>query len=95
MSDNNEFVREEHEKPVKPVVGTEPTKDEVNGEEMVPVTPASVRPPPEISDSMKERLRRESQSLGGDPNVAGANPILIISAIIGILVIAGGKGILY
>ncbi len=49
----------------------------------------------EISGDMKERLRRELESQGANPNVAAANPILLISAIVAFLVIAGGKDILY
>ena len=53
----------------------------------------------EISKSMKDRLRRELQSQGADPNYSAGpikgNPILIISAIVAILVVFGGKGIFF
>lgn len=53
----------------------------------------------EISKSMKDRLRRELQSQGADPNYSAGpikgNPILIISAIVAILVVLGGKGIFF
>ena len=48
-----------------------------------------------MSNSMKERLRAEATSLGGDPNKKSAPVILYISAVIGVLVILGGKGILF
>lgn len=52
-----------------------------------------------ISDDMRSRLKRELQSQGADPNYSAGpilgNPILIISGILAILVIAGGKGIFY
>mmetsp|Transcript_36602 Transcript_36602/g.37270 ORF Transcript_36602/g.37270 Transcript_36602/m.37270 type:complete len:129 (-) Transcript_36602:146-532(-) len=56
-------------------------------------------PRKEISDSMKARLRREIISQGGDPNYSAGpilgNPILLISIVIGILVVLGGKGLFY
>lgn len=52
-----------------------------------------------ISDSMKERLRREMRSQGADPNYSAGpvkgNPILIVSGVLALLVILGGKGIFY
>ena len=68
---------------------------EIADDEVATKPSASPERQTEISSDMKERLRREIQSQGGDPNVKGANPILVISAIIGLLVIAGGKDILY
>lgn len=50
---------------------------------------------PEISSDMKDKLRRELESQGANPNVAGANPILIISGIVALLVIVGGQGFFY
>jgi hypothetical protein len=38
---------------------------------------------------------REMQSQGADYNVSSGNPILIISIIVGVLVILGGKGLFY
>lgn len=54
------------------------------------------RPPPrKISDDMKERLKRELESQGANPNKSAGNPILIVAAVIGLLVIVGGQGIFY
>ena len=39
------------------------------------------------SNSMKEKLRREAEALGGDPNVKSANPIALIGGIVGVLAI--------
>ena len=49
-----------------------------------------------LSETMREKMKRELQNNGADPNfsagpVAG-NPILIVSGVIAILVILGGKG---
>mmetsp|Transcript_28417 Transcript_28417/g.37157 ORF Transcript_28417/g.37157 Transcript_28417/m.37157 type:complete len:155 (+) Transcript_28417:82-546(+) len=63
-------------------------------EEVIPVV-QKVEPQGEISDSMKERLRRELESQGANPNKASGNPILVISALIAILVVAAGGGIFY
>lgn len=53
----------------------------------------------EISDSMREKLKREIQSQGGDPNFSRGpivgNPILIISVIVAVLVALGGKDIFF
>lgn len=50
----------------------------------------------ELSDTMKQKLRQELISQGADPNYSAGpilgNPILIISFVIGILVLVGGKG---
>ena len=52
-----------------------------------------------VSETMKERLRREMQSQGADPNFSNGpilgNPILLVSAVIAFLVIVGGKGYFY
>lgn len=52
-----------------------------------------------LSQSMKDKLRREIQAQGGDPNYSAGpikgNPILIVSGIVAILVILGGKGFFY
>lgn len=47
-----------------------------------------------ISDSMKERLKREAGA-GLDADKPQTNVILYISIAVAILVIAGGQGILY
>jgi len=54
---------------------------------------------PEISSSMRERLRQELRSQGADPNYSAGpilgNPILILSAVVLVLVLLGGKDILF
>ena len=49
----------------------------------------------EISNSMKDKLRAELEAQGANPNKAGANPILIISGVVALLVIVGGSGFFY
>ena len=39
------------------------------------------------SNSMKEKLRREAEALGGDPNVKSANPIALIGGIVAVLAV--------
>ena len=78
--------------------------------DMPPVVPAPPAPKdeekvevekekPAISDAMKQKLRQEIISQGGDPNFSAGpilgNPILIISGIVAILVILGGKGFFF
>lgn len=55
-----------------------------------------VEPAPKqgISDSMKERLKREAAT-GLDPDTKNANVILYIMAAVAVLVLVGGQGILY
>lgn len=66
------------------------TKD---AEEPAPkIRPEDMPPTIKISDEMKSRLRQELISQGADPNKSAGNPILVISAIIAVLVIIGGKG---
>lgn len=45
-----------------------------------------------ISDNMKARLTRELESQGANPNKSAGNPILVVAAIVGLLVIVGGQG---
>lgn len=65
------------------------------------VTPAVLKSvkEPEISDTMKARLRKEIRSQGGDPNYSAGpvlgNPILIVSIIVAVLVVIGGKGFFF
>jgi len=58
-----------------------------------------VKEEPEISSSMRERLRQELRSQGADPNYSAGpilgNPILILSAVVLVLVLLGGKDILF
>ena len=53
----------------------------------------------EISDAMRQKLRRELISQGADPNFSRGpvlgNPILLISLLVAVLVIAGGKDVFY
>ena len=43
----------------------------------------------------KDKLKKEAQQYGADPNVKQPPYILYVSAAIGVLVVLGGKGILY
>lgn len=88
----SEFERGE---PVKPISKTlnenqTETKKDVDDEEELKK---------EVSDAMRNRLKRELQSQGADPNYSAGpvlgNPILIISGIVAILVILGGKDVFY
>lgn len=82
---------------------TEPPKLSQPKQLDLPIEDAKITPleesKEEISSSMKDRLRRELQSQGADPNYSAGpikgNPILIISAIVAILVVFGGKGIFF
>ncbi|GMH84431.1 hypothetical protein TrVE_jg5159 [Triparma verrucosa] len=48
-----------------------------------------------LSDTMRDRLLREAQGLGADPNSKQENYIVWVAVVVGVLVVAGGKGILY
>jgi len=48
-----------------------------------------------MSQGMMDKLKKEAQQYGADPNVKQPPYILYVSAAIGVLVILGGKGILY
>lgn len=56
-------------------------------------------PKKEISDSMRNKLRKELISQGADPNYSAGpvlgNPILLISGVVAILVILGGKDVFF
>lgn len=93
----SDFAREDPPTPKK-----EPRKnDDVNKEEQA----AAAREEEEelsrqeISNQMRERLRAELRAQGADPNYSAGpilgNPILLISGIVAILVIFGGKDIFY
>lgn len=58
------------------------------------VNPDSYAPKVGISDSMRERLKREA-SRGLDSEQKQTNIILYISIAVAVLVVAGGSGILY
>ena len=49
----------------------------------------------EVSSGMRDKLRGELASQGAYANKKSANPILIISGIVAVLVILGGKDILF
>jgi len=97
FSDNVSDFASENPNNNKPdaMMSNEPAEEVEESAVEKPVSMVAEPQRQEISNEMRERLRRESQALGGDPNVKGANPILIIGAIIGALVILGGKDILY
>jgi hypothetical protein len=57
-------------------------------------TDVAQAPKENLSNSMKERLRREA-STGLDSNQSQTNVILYISVGVAILVLLGGQGILY
>ena len=77
--------------------------DEFARQAAAPVKTASSEPPQEdqpadevkeeeeksrrYSDAMVQKLRRETEALGGDPNKKSANPILIIFGVVGALAI--------
>ena len=70
-----------------------PEKAPEGGERASPeVRPEDMPPDMRISDNMKSRLRQELISQGADPNRSVGNPILVVSAVIALLVIIGGKG---
>jgi hypothetical protein len=104
----SEFAREDpkpkEEKPLTPPEDAKPDEEQEQeqgqeGEEQTAKPSMEEAEPPQISSTMRDKLRKELQSQGADPNYsAGAikgNPILIISVIVAILVVAGGKDILY
>lgn len=65
----------------------------VAGNEPAPAAPTEdMLPRKEISDSMKARLTRELESQGANPNKSAGNPILVVAAVVGLLVIVGGQG---
>jgi hypothetical protein len=53
----------------------------------------------QLSEAMKRKLRNELRAQGADPNYSAGpilgNPILIISGILVVLILAGGKGIFF
>lgn len=66
-------------------------------EEPVPekAAPVPTYDEPEISNSMKEKLRGELQAQGAYANKKSANPILIISGVVALLVLLGGQGFFF
>lgn len=56
------------------------------------IRPEDMAPPQKISNDMKDRLKRELQAQGADPNKSAGNPIVVVAAIIGLLVVVGGQG---
>lgn len=76
---------------IAPAVPPEEASASPDPEEMLEEEP----PKPEVSDAMKARLRRELESQGANPNKSAGNPILVVAAVIGVLVIIGGQGKTY
>jgi hypothetical protein len=90
----SDFARET---PVTP--SPSPEEPEESEEAEAPPAPPAQYEDNDISDAMKQKLRRELISQGADPNysagpIAG-NPILVISGIIAILVLVGGQGFFF
>ena len=91
VRDGSEFERSN---PPIPLLATPETVTDIN-----PQVKEGDNQRSEISNQMRDKLRRELQSQGADPNysagpVAG-NPILILSGIIALLVLLGGKGFFF
>lgn len=88
---NSDFEREA---PVK-VPEAKPTEEEPKATSK----PNNEAYTPEISNEMRKRLLREMQSQGNDPNFSRGpvlgNPILLISIVVAVLVLLGGKDILF
>jgi hypothetical protein len=100
MSFNDEFDTSSKPTPVAPPTSPiEPV--EPVGEKQIEETPATQQQPvvdqdfADVSDSMRAKLRGELQAQGAYSNKKSANPILIISGIVALLVIAGGKDVFY
>lgn len=73
-------------------MGRDPAAAAKVPDEPAPAQSEDMMPRSEISDSMKARLRRELESQGANPNKSAGNPILVVAAVVGLLVIVGGKG---
>ena len=91
-SKTNIFSEFERSEPVNPI--------STNKNEVVSTkSDETEKEAPEISNLMKDKLKRELQSQGADPNYSAGpilgNPILIIAGVIAILVLAGGKDIFF
>ena len=78
-SSGNEFGRPEPPKPSTLASATEEALEKIDAELGEEEKRA------ELSDMMKSKLRREAQSLGGDPNAKSSNPILIIGGAVALL----------
>eukprot|EP00752_Nemacystus_decipiens_P011895 g10547.t1 len=72
-----------------------PAGDSVEAEPAPEIRDEDRPPRRKISNDMKERLKRELESQGANPNKSSGNPILVVAAVIGLLVIVGGQGIFY
>lgn len=79
----DEFGRDAPPKATPPVSGAVEAGTEVDAEALA-LAEDKKR---ELSDFMKNKMRREADSLGGNPDKASANPILVVSAIVGVLAI--------
>ena len=79
-SAGNEFGRPDPPK-AKPISATDDALEKIDAE----LVEEEKRV--ELSDMMKSKLRREAQSLGGDPNAKSANPIAIIGGVVALLAV--------
>jgi len=80
QSSGNEFGRPDPPK-VVPISATDDALEKIDAE----LVEEEKRV--ELSDMMKSKLRREAQSLGGDPNAKSANPIAIIGGVVALLAV--------
>ena len=78
----DEFARQAAA-PVKTASSEPPQEDPQQPDEVKEEEEKSRR----YSDAMVQKLRRETEALGGDPNKKSANPILIIFGVVGALAI--------
>ena len=81
QSSGNEFGRPDPPKVVPTNAATEDAIAKIDAELIEEEKRA------ELSDMMKSKLRREAQSLGGDPNAKSANPIAIIGGVVALLAV--------
>lgn len=87
------------ERPAPKVEEQTPVLDSAVSQDNAKTTEENEEKRREISTSMRNKLRQELISQGADPNYSRGpvlgNPILLISLLVAVLVIAGGKDILY
>ena len=87
-NNNNEFSRPDKVKPPLEADAVGSASDDVKGGQQEEKSR-------EISSEMRDKIRRELQSQGADPNISAGNPILIVAGIVALLVIVGGQGFFY
>lgn len=94
LGSGSDFERNESTKIERTVTKS---TDEDDAEKQAYLEELRKSPTKEISDDMRRRLLREMQ--GNDPNFSRGpilgNPILLISIIVAVLVLLGGKDILF